>query len=152
MAEPLDVSELPEEPKGKVTTGEVLRYTTLVWITSVLISPVILMIITAISEGRSLDGFLAFIFLFVLYGGALSIPNWLLFFGGVAFLTRQFSYRRHIRWGAQAWAVFLTFGLFLVIFGWDDPSFIAGDGLLFPGVYLLVLSVGIWYYPLRRKV
>ncbi len=151
MTEPLDISELPEEPKGEIGMASALRYATLVWITSVLLSPVLLMFITTISDGRSFDGFFAFTFLFVVYGGALSIPNWLLFFVGVAFLARQFSQTRHIRWGAQAWAAFLTLGLFLIIFGLNAPTFLTKDGWVLPGTYLLTLSIGIWYYPIRRS-
>lgn len=152
MTEPLDISELPEEPKGKISTGAALRYATLIWITSVLFSPVILSLVTMIMDGNgSFNGFFGIVFLFVLYGGVLSIPNWLLFFGGIVFLTRQFKLLLHIRWGAQAWAVFLTLGLFFLIFGSDNPSFLSNEGWIFPGAYLLTLSVGIWYYPIRIK-
>jgi hypothetical protein len=151
MTELLDSSELPEQPEGRVTVGAALRYATLVWITSVLLSPVLLSFVTMIMDGNgSFNGFLGIVFLFVLYGGGLSIPNWLLFFGGVVFLTRQFRQTQHIRWGAQAWAAFLTVALFFILFGSENPSFLSNEGWIFPGAYLLTLSVGIWYYPIRR--
>jgi hypothetical protein len=151
MTELLDSSELPEQPEGRVTVGAALRYASLVWITSVLLSPVLLSFITLIKDGNgSFNGFFGIVFLFVLYGGALSIPNWLLFFGGIVLLTRQFKRTLHIRWGAQVWAVFLTVVLFYVLFGLDNPTFLSDEGWFFPGAYLLTLSVGIWYYPIRR--
>lgn len=152
MNDPLDISELPEQPEGRISTGAVLRYATLVWITSVLLSPVILLLIMSIIDGRNpFNGFFNIIFLVGMYGGVLSIPNWLLFFGGVLFLTRQFKQTKHIRWGAQAWAIFLTVGLFFILFGFNNSSFFKSDDWVFPGVYILSLSLGIWYYPLRRR-
>jgi hypothetical protein len=152
MNEPLDSSELPDRRSDRITIREALRYTTLVWITSVLLSPVLIVAMTTLADGDfSFAGFFMVVLLIALYGGVLSIPNWLLFFGGVAFLTRQYTKPSHIRWGAQVLAFLLTMGLFFILFGLDDPTFFADDGLLFPASYLLTLSAGIWYFPLIRK-
>jgi hypothetical protein len=50
MTELLDSSELPEQPEGRVTVGAALRYASLVWITSVLLSPVLLSFITGLCK------------------------------------------------------------------------------------------------------
>ena len=152
MNEPLDSLELPDDPDEGMSLKATFRYTTLVWITSVLLSPVLIVAMTTFADGDfSFAGFFMIVLLIALYGGVLSIPNWLLFFVGVAFITRQYTKPSHIRWGAQILAFLLTMGLFFILFGLDDPTFFADDGLLFPAFYLLTLSAAIWYFPLTRK-
>lgn len=124
------------------------RYSTQVWITSLVVSPGLLMVFFLLEDhfhlSRDMWGGAGFMVAAILYGGFFSVPNWLLLTGGVAFIDR-------LRWSVtakrlliQLWAAVLTFGLFGLLFARDN--WLDGEGLLLPLTYLLTISFGVWNY------
>ncbi len=149
--DPLDAPEIQNVQVKKISTGEALRYATLVWISSVILSPILMLFINVfIDQTGSFNGFYNTVFLMVFYGGIFSIPNWLLFFAGIVVIGRFYTLSTHIRWAAQAWAIILTLLLFFIIFGVRFSGFLRE--VPFIGFfYLFTLTIGIWYYPIGNK-
>lgn len=125
------------------------RYSTPVWLTSLVVSPAILMV--GLGEWDLLQNPLSglgFMLLAVLYGGLLSFLNWLLLTLGVALTDRLRWSEPARRLVLQLWATALTFGLFYFVFDgrWGNTD--CSDNFI-PLTYFATISFGIWVYDLE---
>jgi len=122
------------------------RYATNVWLTSLFLSPVLMIIYLAGWE-IFLDpqGVMGFLILALLIGVFFSIPNWLLLTVGVRLINERPWPELRKRLLIHAWATLLTVALFGLAFGAKEDSWQIG---LF---YWGTLSFGIWNYPLSGR-
>mgnify|MGYP006289639307 CR=1 FL=1 len=118
------------------------RYATAVWLTSLFLSPVLMIIYLAGWE-IFLDpqGVMGFLILALLIGAFFSIPNWLLLTAGVRLINERPWPALRKKLLIHAWATLLTVALFGLMFG-------AGQGWQIGLFYWGTLSFGIWNYPL----
>ena len=122
------------------------RYASKVWLTSLFLSPAVILIL---SEGgaflRSMQEAWMITLLFILFGGLFSIPNWLLLTAGVRVINGLSLPVRSKKLIIQGLAAVLTFGLFWIFFEGGNLENI----FKFTGLYLVTLTFGIWLYPLE---
>ena len=128
-----------------------LIYSLKVWLTCVVVSPVLYCNIEALSESSLSKGLVADggFFLYSLpFGLVLSLPSWVMFWLSLHSVNM-------LNWGLvttklliSVIAVILTALPFVLLFGTDDPG---SDKslLIWPVCYCLVLVAGVWYYKLR---
>lgn len=132
----------------KVGAGYSFAYGTLIWIISLFLSPFFWQFGLLVSgDFRGLSDFLPDYFNILMMAAVFSIPNWLIFSISIVLLgsiSLTMPIRKVI---IQFWAIALTIGLFAWIFGNpnDEEIWIATLS------YILGLSVGIWFLPLKAK-
>ncbi len=122
-----------------------IRFATLAWLVSVVVSPVLYGLIL-----YGLDGdWLGAIVIIIPIGAVFSIPSWLLFVG-MSFLTsrlnRSMIEKKSILVAASAVLAYLAFGIFSLQF---QNREIANSYRGFALLYWAVISIGIFYFKLH---
>lgn len=123
---------------------KVLLYALKVWLTSLLLGPVIYFA-WSWSDLEGLMNFFDFTGLAILFGFFLSLPCALGFWGGVAFLRRSTLSVLVRRLVLCAWAALLTAAPFWLLYVWAGPPS-WGQWLQLPLCCWVVLVAGIFSY------
>ena len=131
-------------PVGFMKTN--IRYYVLrVWLTSVILSPVIMWLYSTCIEGSSTDAEL--IPLMLVWGGVLSLPS-LLFLG---MFCNQLVYRKkkvkYVKMWLTVIGIILTYAPFWVINGFSITDNSGSSILFLP--YAATIVAGIWFYRLQ---
>jgi hypothetical protein len=124
-------------------------YSTKVWLTSVLVSPFLLIFVIAIKdgfEGAANDAF-GFIMMAVIFGFLFSIPCWIALMIAVRMVYNAEYEEKKFKSIINIIAV----GIALIIFGFTFGGFYQVDGFSWAIPYIIVLTVGIWYFQLNPK-
>jgi hypothetical protein len=130
---------------------QTIIYSLKVWLTSVVISPVLYIILEAIQKPRvyqNIEGGLGFILFSIIYGLILSLISWILLWLSLYSLL---MFNRDIiitkLWLSIIGAI-LTLLPFWLVLGYDDPNPLTGTAL-WAASYCLVIIAGIWFYRLK---
>ena len=120
-----------------------VRYAIKIWLTSVVLSPVVLVVWDLFFTTIRGDS-LVFIMYAMIYGLILSIPNGLLLTLGTKYIFKicETEPKKRI-WTQLLVLVLLTF-LFFLIFGQDSSKDFTI--LKFLVAYMITLTFGVWYY------
>ena len=125
------------------------KYATQVWLTSVLIAPFLFFIIPVGTVGTgdfSLKGALSYWGLLVMFGGLLSIPSWLALMFFVKMVNRMDKSIFNKKIIIQGLCMILGIAPFFAFFGFRNAADLA---ISIP--YIITLSVGLWYFPLKES-
>jgi hypothetical protein len=125
------------------------KYATQVWLTSVLIAPFLFFIIPVGTVGTgdfSLKGALSYWGLLVMFGGLLSIPSWLALMFFVKMINRMDKSIFNKKLIIQGLCIVLGIVPFFAFFGFRNAADLA---ISIP--YIITLSVGLWYFPLKKR-
>ena len=125
------------------------KYATKVWLLSVLIAPFIFLIVPigVIGTGdfSEIKSILSYWGILVLYGGLFSVPSWLALVFFVVMINRLdksiFSKKMMI----QVLCIILGVAPFFAFFGFRDL-----ESLAISVPYLIMLSIGIWFFSLKK--
>jgi hypothetical protein len=125
------------------------KYATQVWLTSVLIAPFLFFIIPVGTVGTgdfSLKGALSYWGLLVMFGGLLSIPSWLALMFSVKMINRMDKSIFNKKLIIQGLCIVLGIAPFFAFFGFRNAADLA---ISIP--YIITLSVGLWYFPVKKR-
>lgn len=132
---------------------QAIIYSLKVWLTAVLLSPLLSVILfEPFDDHNSTDikGALFFILLSIPYGLVLSIPSWLLLWISVWLVNRLSTSSIKKKWMLSIIGLVLSLLPFYLIFGHDDNP--VGEGAIEWAVaYCIVILAGIWFYPLKGR-
>jgi len=131
----------------KIRIPNYLKFSTFVWLLSVFLTATFFMLQDSSASGL-LGGKWKMFSLILNISLGCSIPNWILlciFTWKVDKLQMTEQKKKII---INAFAVILTFLLFLVLFFWSS---LFGFSLGAPLAYSLTLTLGIWIFPLQNK-
>lgn len=133
---------------------ETLFYTLKVWISSVVLGPVMYSASDILFEPKRSDDFscsLSFIAFSVPYGLILSVPSFVILWLTTYGISRlKLSIMATKLWLSIVGTV-LTALPFALIFGHDDPSGYLST-IAWATSYSLVIVVGIWFYKLKLAI
>jgi len=128
----------------------VLTYSLKIWLTSVLIAPIIILIVTS---GMQIRGELAAnkpygLLIFVLTGLVLSIPSFVLFYPTCLYVIRLNIPLAGKRIYLSLTAIFLTLVPFMMIRQneWETQR----DPAIYMFCYIIVIITNIWYYDIKQ--
>lgn len=131
--------------RGKSNESSYIRYPTKIWLTSVLLTPVLLAIQNLISGEVNSIGDLAGLFLYCLVaGGAVSLPIWLMLVVAARWITRLDQPPAVQKMLMQIGGFLLTFGLLLGFSGEAALSWNIVSAWLV--LNLAALTAGIWVH------
>lgn len=124
-------------------------YSTKIWLTSVVFSPILYMAInwaldleSSVKVGIEIFGAIV---LFILYGILFSLPNWLLLILGTKIIFKQVEVRNKKRFWTQGLVVVLATILFIFLF-WNAEADSMSALLKLPASYVITLTIGVWVY------
>ena len=131
---------------------KVLSYCAKVWLTSLLLGP-ILYFAWSWSDLEGLLNFYGFTIAAILSGFILSLPSALFFWGGVACLQSSQLSANAQRALLCAWTALLTFVPFWLLYGWagHNPGSSLGQWLELPLCCWIVLVIGIFVFRFPRR-
>lgn len=124
------------------------KYATQVWLTSVLIAPFLFFIMPIGSIGTgdfSLKGALSYWGLLVMFGGLFSIPSWLALMFFVKMINGMDKSILNKKLIIQGLCIILGIAPFFAFFGFRNTA-----DLAISAPYIIMLSIGLWYFPLKR--
>jgi hypothetical protein len=127
-----------------------LYYSLKVWLTSVVLSPMLCLLIDSFTKHSqtNLEGGIGFILFSILYGLILSALSWLLLWG-FSYLLLQFSITTVTRKVILSFiSSFLTIIPFLLLFSRDD-GFPDAFTIIWTLSYAVVIVIGVWYYKIE---
>lgn len=131
---------------------QVLIYSLKVWLTSVLISPIIFILIEITFKTRSfidVNSVLGFIAYSIPYGLVLSIPSWLLFFACIYNISKFIRNLLTIRLIVTLVGSVLSLLSFYIIFHRDDDT----TGVIpWALSYCIIIIAGSWFYAFNANV
>jgi len=134
-----------------------LSYTLKVWLTSIVIGPVLHLLIncfTATKMGYAQIGIVSslyFILMSIPFGIILSIPSFLLLWLSV-YLLKKFDIDPLVsKISLSIISVILSAFAFFIVFGQDDPSTYK-ETTIWAFAYCSVIVGAIWYYEFAPKV
>ncbi len=124
-------------------------YSTKVWLTSVVISPFLLILIITIKEGfgASLNEAFGFIIMAIMLGFIFSIPCWIALMVAVRMVYKAKFDENKFKTIINIIAV----GIALIIFGFTFGGFDQADGFSWAIPYSIILTVGIWCFKIEPK-
>lgn len=143
-------------PITRISVKHSIIYGTMTWIISLIVSPILFSIALWLGgedvfhidkDYMGWTDFMGQIYLFVLFGGLFSIPNWIIFTIFISILGQLNLTMPMRRFYIQLIAMVMTFALFYIM------GFARGaENLLMIGVYCAGLSVGIWLLPVPSEI
>ena len=124
-----------------------LAYSTKIWLTSVIISPIILYLFEFIKYRSAPADILYLIFIFILVGAFFSLPAYfsLLLANSIFFKLKKHVYIRILNQIISIIFCYLTFWLALPL----NSLFFDKNILEFSLPYIFSLSFGVWFYHLK---
>jgi hypothetical protein len=129
------------------------RFVTNVWLTSIILSPVIFMLMFETFDMKDFDDLMnsgIYLFFFFVFGLLFSSPCWLLLFLFVTVINRQNITLTQKKILVIVVGCLLTYLLFFLLF-FDDRT--DTDQLIFnvrlASIYCLIISAGITFYKLN---
>ena len=129
------------------------KYATKVWLTSVLLSPFVYLLLCGIFNPKELHmsaiGLDSFIYLSLIIGFLYSIPNWLVFFFLIYLINVQQIIVIHKKIYIGLIGVILTFILFKIAFSKDNFEFFYSVNIIFFVSYSLTIITGVIIYKLK---
>ena len=130
---------------------QALIYSLKVWLTSVVLSPIIDVLVEFIAHPRYFDGFkaeLGFIGYSIPYGLILSIPSWFFLLTTLVIFEYTNAAVRTKRIVLTVVAAILTYAPFYLLFySADDIRWF--DTFLWGFSYCLIIVSGIWFYKFK---
>ncbi|MCW3106412.1 MAG: hypothetical protein JWQ09_918 [Segetibacter sp.] len=132
------------------------KYATASWITSVVVSPVLLIAydyftLPASSKGIYTIGSQAgFIFFALLFGSILSLPVWLLLFLFARMINKTTYSQTSKKLFILAFTVFITGILFYILFASVYVTNMKQAMMSFPVFYLITIALAILIFKLKR--
>ena len=124
-------------------------YSTKVWLTSVVVSPFLLVIALMISEGfgGAANDALGFIMMAIIMGFLFSIPCWI----ALMIAVRMIYNAEHDEKKFKSIVNIIAIAIALIIFGFVFGGMYQADGFAWAIPYVITLTCGIWYYKLEPK-
>jgi len=120
-------------------------YVLCVWLTSVMVSPVIVSLFMAWQEGTFPDKEL--IPLMLMWGGLCSIPSLILLGMSCAYLVHRKTTVKAVKIPLTLIAILLTYTPFWILNGLSFADHSGASVLFWP--YCLTIVAGIWFYQLK---
>ncbi|NVM67096.1 hypothetical protein FHW88_005417 [Mucilaginibacter sp. SG538B] len=128
-----------------------LGYTLKIWLTSIVISPILHLFINGITEPNmgyakiGVTSSVYFILMSIPFGIILSIPSFLLLWLAVYLLIRFDVKTNQARGLLSVIGTALSSLAFYIVFGYDDPSSYK-ETVLWALPYCIVIVASVWYY------
>lgn len=126
-----------------------ILYSTKIWLTSVLVSPFLLVIALMIEEGFGGAGndALGFIMMAIMVGFVFSIPCWIALMVAVRVVYNAEHEEHKFKSIINIIAIIIA----LIIFGFVFGGIYQPEGFAWAIPYIITLTFGIWYYELKPK-
>lgn len=127
--------------------SEYIKYSTKIWLTSVIVSPFLLISFHYLSgEGAEVYGFFLFVGLAIIYGAILSLLHYGLLIIGTKYILKTKKSKFLKRAITQLLILILVFGAVAIFSIVGDPSDWLEVLFNFVIFYLITLTFGVWYY------
>ena len=123
----------------------IIQYSASVWLSSVIVSPILVTLFMAWQEGSSPDKEL--IPMMLMWGGAFSIPSLLLLAMFCATLVHQKTTVKAVKIPLTFIAIVLTYIPFWILNGFSITDHSGVSAFFWP--YGLTIVAGIWFYRLK---